>query len=427
MSSDLFDGTYDPLGAEESTEDQSGRQLEAPYTVNEVLLQLKTLVTEAFPYTVRVVGETSSLSIPASGHCYFTLKDEKAQLSAVAWKSTMQKLPFKLQNGMQIVCSGRLDVYPGQGRCQLVVTSIKPVGTGAYELALKQLEAKLRREGLFDQKRKRPLPPRLSRVGVATSLTGAAIRDFLNILAERCKHLDVVVAQTKVQGEGAAQDIVNAIELLNAQRETLHLDALALIRGGGSVEDLAVFNDEGVVRAVAKSQLPVVTGIGHEIDTSLCDLASDVHAFTPSQAAILLSPVKDSDCLTVLGDWKQRLARYVEQKVKVERDRLSVMRQNRIFTNPYEVLYEKRAQNLNEFETKLTTLIEKQVAVVEKRCAVVKEQLKGRDPKAILSRGYSFTRRLADHKILRSSEDVKPGQVIETTLSKGVIRSVIIE
>ncbi len=395
-----------------------------PVSVTNLLQNLKGVVESAFSGTLRVVGEVSTLSL--SKHCYFVLKDAGAVLSVSIWKSFYDKLPFKLQIGMKVVCTGRLNVYPPQGKVSLIVTNVEPVGVGAYQLALKQLEAKLRREGLFDPARKRPIPKMVRRVGVATSLNGAALRDFVVTLGKRCKRIDVVIAQTKVQGEDAANDVVKALRMLNDLAEPLKLDVIALIRGGGSVEDLWTFNLEPVVRAVANSKLPVVTGIGHEIDNSLCDLAADLHAVTPTAAAERIA-IEDSVFAATLDDWERRMNLRMEQRVKFARERLDSIAKSRVFTDPFETIYGKRSKLLDELEMRLTNSIERKIANVQRLCDVLKERLTGRDPKAILARGYSFTQRADDMKILRSPDDVKVGQVIETTLAQGKIRSVVIE
>ncbi len=391
------------------------------------------MVKRSFPSSLNVIGEISSFSETVSGFCYFTLRERnettkrEAQLSATTRSSVVRGLPFQLKNGLQVVCCGDLDVYSPQGKCQLIVKKIEPVGVGSYELAKKQIEMKLRAEGLFKPERKRPIPPIVARVGVATSQTGAALRDFLKILGRRSRRVDVVVAHTRVQGEGAAQEVVEALRLLNANKDKLGLDLIVLIRGGGSVEDLWTFNEEIVARAVANSRLPVVTGIGHEIDTSICDLAADLHALTPSDAAVRISRDDDDALSRQLDVMKSRMQTRMEQRLCSAYERLRFYEQSRVFNKPREVLYEKRVNLLNELEARLIRRVEQKVASVEKICEVLKERLVGRDPMAILSRGYSFTRRVDDMKIIRSPEDVVVGQVIETTLAQGKVRSVVVE
>ena len=409
------------------------RVLPNPVPITVLVDCLKSVVKNSFPTSLNVIGEISSLSATVSGFCYFTLKEKnettkkEAQLSAMARASVLKDAPFELKNGMQVICCGDLDVYSPQGKCQLVVKSIEPVGVGSYELAKKQIEMKLRAEGLFRPERKRPIPKMVARVGVVTSQTGAALRDFLNILGRRSKRIDVVVAHARVQGEGAAREVVDALQTLNENKDELGLDLIVLIRGGGSVEDLWTFNEEGVARAVANSRLPVVTGIGHEIDTSICDLAADLHALTPSDAAVQITREDDAALSKQLDVLNARMRDRIERRLQSSYERLRFYEQSRVFNKPYEVLYEKRVGMLDELEARLVRRVEQKIVSVEKKCDVLKERLVGRDPKAILSRGYSFTRRVDDMKILRSPEDVVVGQVIETTLAQGKIRSVVVE
>lgn len=394
-------------------------------SVGELTRLLKSVVEEIF-FDVCVVGEISNLSQPKSGHAYFTLKDETAQLSAAIWKSTTAKLKFDLRNGMQVVCRGRIEVYPPHGKYQLVATSVEPMGVGALELAFQQLQEKLAREGLFAPERKKRPPKIIRRIGLATSATGAAIRDFLNVLGRRTKRVDVVVAPTKVQGDGAARDVVRALTLLNDLRDELRLDAIALVRGGGSVEDLWTFNEEPVVRAIAASRLPVATGIGHEIDVSLSDLAADLHALTPSDAAARLVP-EDEAFVRALDDWSVRLRRGVERRIETANERLKRIAAARAFVAPAEVLTEKRRQRALDFERRLTAGVETALKKAELRTAEVAAKLDALSPLAVLGRGYSLTKRARDGRLLRSVDDAQVGETLETRVADGTVRSVVVE
>ncbi|MBQ2849150.1 MAG: exodeoxyribonuclease VII large subunit [Thermoguttaceae bacterium] len=394
-------------------------------SVGELTRLLKSVVEEIF-FDVCVVGEISNLSQPKSGHAYFTLKDETAQLSAAIWKSTTAKLKFDLRNGMQVVCRGRIEVYPPHGKYQLVATSVEPMGVGALELAFQQLQEKLAREGLFAPERKKRPPKIVRRIGLATSATGAAIRDFLNVLGRRTKRVDVVVAPTKVQGDGAARDVVRALTLLHDLRDELRLDAIALVRGGGSVEDLWTFNEEPVVRAIAASRLPVATGIGHEIDVSLSDLAADLHALTPSDAAARLVP-EDEAFVRALDDWSVRLRRGVERRIETAGERLKRISAARAFVAPAEVLTEKRRQRALDFERRLTAGVETALKKAELRTAEVAAKLDALSPLAVLGRGYSLTKRARDGRLLRSVDDAQVGETLETRVADGTVRSVVVE
>ncbi len=276
-----------------------------PLSVWELTSQIKDLLEAAFP-TVWVAGEVSNFARPQSGHCYLTLKDDRAQLRAVMWRGVAIRIRFDLHDGLEVICRGHLDLYAARGSYQLVIEDVVPKGMGALELALRQLREKLAREGLFDRERKRPLPAFVRRIAVVTSPTGAAIRDFLQVLGRRWRGADVLVVPVRVQGEGAAAEIAAAIETVNRlppeKGDILHLcaekqnvpffrpDCLVVTRGGGSMEDLWAFNEEAVVRAIAASRIPVISAVGHEIDVTLSDLAADVRALTPSEAAELVAP-----------------------------------------------------------------------------------------------------------------------------------------
>src|SRR5882724_2903513 len=254
------------------------------YTVSELTLGLKTVLEEAFP-AVWVEGEISNLRTPGSGHSYFTLKDEGAQLSAVLFRGRGRRVRFDLEDGMQVLVFGGLDVYAARGQYQLVVEMMEPQGLGALQLAFEQLKRKLEAEGLFDEGRKRPLPAFPRVIGVVTSPTGAAIRDILNIIGRRFGDLRILIAPVRVQGDEAPGEIIQA--LLNLQT-VAELDVVIVGRGGGSIEDLWAFNDEGVARAIVACCVPVISAVGHETDFTIADFVADLRAPTPSGAAELV-------------------------------------------------------------------------------------------------------------------------------------------
>ena len=301
-SYDLFSNLHDDPPPSEITDAPPA----APQvlTVAELTAQIKDLLEGSFD-SVWVAGEISNLSRPHSGHCYLTLKDDHAQIRCAMWRNSLMRVRFDLHDGLEVVCRGRLDVYAPRGSYQLIIESIEPKGIGALELALRQLREKLAREGLFDPGRKRPLPAFVRQIAVVTSPTGAAIHDFLQVLARRWRGADVLVVPTRVQGEGAAGEIAAAIAAAN--RLPLAIDCLVVTRGGGSLEDLWAFNEEAVVRAIHASRIPVISAIGHEIDVTLSDLVADVRALTPSEAAELVAPAAE-DILVRLRQTEKRMA-----------------------------------------------------------------------------------------------------------------------
>lgn len=277
------------------------------YSVSEISTALKRVVEDTFGQ-VRVRGEISGWKVAASGHAYLKLKDENAVLDAVCWKGVIGKMPFKPEDGMEVICSGRITTYPGRSNYQIVIDFMEPTGLGALMALLEKRKKQLQAEGLFDEARKRPLPfmPRV--IGVITSPTGAVIRDILHRLDDRFP-CHVLVWPVLVQGEGAAKQIAKAIEGFNSLTETSSLprpDILIVARGGGSMEDLWAFNEEIVVRAAAASQIPLISAVGHETDTTLIDYASDRRAPTPTAAAEMAVPVRHELSL-LLMDLHKRL------------------------------------------------------------------------------------------------------------------------
>jgi exodeoxyribonuclease VII large subunit len=259
-----------------------------PLSVGELTRQLRAAVEPRFR-DVWVAGEVANLRRQASGHVYFSLKDEDAVIGAVLWQSAARRVRFALEEGQEVVARGFVEIYPPHGKYQLVAQEVEPRGAGAAALLLQQVKERLQKDGLLDPARKRPLPFLPRRVGVATSPTGAALRDFLRVLHARFPGAPVLVAPCRVQGEGAAQSVVAAMRALCRAR----VDVVVVTRGGGSQEDLGEFNDERLARAIAACPVPVVSAVGHEVDVTVADLVADVRAATPTHAAQLVVPVRD--------------------------------------------------------------------------------------------------------------------------------------
>ncbi len=311
-----------------------------PLSVWELTAQVKDLVEAAFP-SVWVSGEISNFSRPQSGHCYLTLKDDRAQLKAAMWRPVASRVRFDMHDGLEVICKGRLEVYAPRGSYQLIIEEIEPKGMGALELAFRQLREKLAREGLFDPARKRTLPSFVKQIAVVTSPTGAAIRDFLQVLARRWRGADVLIAPVRVQGEGAAEEIAAAIGVLN--RLARPIDCLVVTRGGGSLEDLWAFNEEIVVRAIAASRIPVISAVGHEIDVTLSDLAADVRALTPSEAAELVAPAAE-ELFAELGQIQKRLTAALRSCALTARSRLDAIQRHHAFRRPFQLIYDLTRQ-----------------------------------------------------------------------------------
>ena len=393
-----------------------------PMTVDELTQQIKGLLEPSFR-SLCVVGEISGFST-TKGHGYFTLKDESSQIPGIIWRTALSKLPFTPENGMRVVCYGRLEVYARGGKYNFITNRMEPVGVGMWEKRLRELQLKFEKEGLFAPERKKPLPYFIRNVGVVTSRTGAALRDFINTLSLD-KGIGVVLAPTRVQGVGAAREIAAALRALNENATALELDAIALIRGGGSVEDLWEFNEEPSVRAVADSEVPVVSGIGHEIDTSLCDLAADVHTLTPTAAAHTIATV-NADFYLDIDDWSQRIRNVVERNLENALNRLSELSERPVFKDPSKVIWDRKIEILSQMESRLVRGIEASRDRHESRFREAVGRLEAMSPLAVLARGYSITRNLDTGKILRKASDVKNG-VIETRLDEGTLCSLVME
>jgi exodeoxyribonuclease VII large subunit len=387
-------------------------------TVSQLTAQIKNLVEDGFP-SVWVSGEISNFSRPQSGHSYFTLKDEQAQIRAVMWRGTTSKLKLNLADGLDVICHGHLDVYAPRGSYQLVVDQLQPKGVGALELALRKLREKLAAEGLFDRDRKRPLTTFPKQVAFVTSPTGAAVRDFLEVLRRRWRGVDVLIIPARVQGEGAAQEIVAGIRLAN--RLSPPPDVLVVGRGGGSLEDLWAFNEEPVVRAVAASRIPTVSAVGHEIDVTLSDLAADVRALTPSEAAERVVPSVE-DLSIRMRSIRDRMWAGVARRLSLSRTRLDAVASQRTLRRPFELVHD-RSRRADELAMRANSLVWRMLADRQSSVATLDGKLQSLSPLAVLGRGYSITQDATTGVVLRSTAKLRAGQEIITRFSDGIATS----
>ena len=317
--------TADPQVARLLAEEWPGDNAQA-MSVSELSLALKRTVEDRFGH-VRVRGEISGFKRAASGHIYFSLKDDNARLDAVMWKGGAARLPFAPEDGLEVVATGKLTTYAGRSNYQIVVESLEVAGEGAMMLLFEKLKARLAAEGLFAPERKKKLPALPRTIGVVTSPTGAVIRDILHRLADRFP-THVIVWPVLVQGEGAAAQIARAVDGFSAMPQNgpaTRPDLVIVARGGGSIEDLWAFNDEAVVRAVANCTIPIISAVGHETDTTLCDFAADLRAPTPTAAAEIAVPVR-SDLLQRVGQLGLRMANIVRKQVDLAAERLEAQR-----------------------------------------------------------------------------------------------------
>lgn len=369
------------------------------WTVSEINEAIQESLRRRFADEIGLIGEISNLARPRSGHIYMSLKDAHSQVRAVVWKNVAQRLVFQLKDGLSIRAWGRLEVYVPRGEYQLVLRRIEPEGIGALELAFRQLVEKLTNEGLFDPARKRPLPRFPRRIIVVTSPTGAAVRDFLHVVQRRWPAAEVLIAASKVQGEGAAREVAAAIALAN---QVAGASLIVLARGGGSLEDLWTFNEEVVARAIHASRLPVVSAIGHEVDVTIADMVADLRAPTPTAAGSLCVP--DVTEIRALVDRGQtRLGQALIVRTRDARRRMSELAERA-----------KRATD-------------RRIEVQRHRLSRLSAQLDALSPLGVLARGYSLTQRFDDGSIVRSAAAVSEGDLLRTRLARGAVISRVVE
>lgn len=390
-------------------------------SVSEVNGYTKSLLDEDVILSdVHVSGEISNLKRHSSGHMYFTLKDEKGQLSAAMFKWQCQYLRFAPANGMKVVAHGKITLYEAGGQYQMVTASLQPDGIGALYAAYEKLKAKLEEEGLFAQELKRPLPAMPQRVGVVTSKTGAAVRDIVNIITRRWPLCTIVLAPVMVQGDAAPPQIVDAIRQMNALDAC---DVMIVGRGGGSIEDLWAFNDEQVVRAVADSTIPVISAVGHETDFTLCDFAADMRAPTPSAAAELAVP----DMAAVhsfISDTAGRMTMLMNMRLRSLEERFKTASDRRCFSSP-EYLYEAKSQRLDIAVNRLVGSMSAINSHCRERLSAVSARLTALNPLAVLARGYSVVS--VGERIISSAGQLEPGDRIRIQLSDGIAAAEIIK
>jgi len=408
------------------------------YTVSQVTEIVKTALEVAFPQ-VWIEGEVSGCKKAASGHVFFNLKDDRSVIKAVIWQSTARKVAFDLKDGLQVVCRGKVSVYEPRGDYQLYVDLVEPKGKGALQLAFEQLKEKLRAEGLFDDKRKRKLPLRPRTIGVVTSPTGAAIRDILRILERRYARLHIVIYPARVQGEGAAAEIVEGIDALGSWPG---IEVLIVGRGGGSIEDLWAFNEEPVARAIARSPVPVISAVGHEVDFTIADFVADVRAPTPSAAAEMVIE-KEEAFAERIDALARRLGEILRFEIQHLRGDVDDLARHRIFQN-FEVRLANLARRVDDLETRGRNVLrsERQAIAEHKGAAALAAERLGNvlrrtvaehqaswerlsaalnalSPLAVLKKGYAIVWTDGGLRVARRIEEIAAGETVEVSFFKG--------
>jgi exodeoxyribonuclease VII large subunit len=386
-------------------------------TVSQLTRRIKGTLETTFG-RVWVTGEISNLRQAQSGHVYFTLKDAGAQIAVALFRGSARRVRIMLADGLEVVLSGRLTVYEPRGQYQIIAERVEPKGLGALELAFRNLREKLQREGLFDPAHKRPLPYLPRRIGVVTSPTGAAIKDILQVIGRRFSRANVLLAPVRVQGEGAAGEIAQAIETLNRIAE---IEVLIVGRGGGSLEDLWAFNEEIVARAIYASRVPVISAVGHEIDFTIADLVADRRALTPSEAAEIVLP-RWQDLVERLDGHRLRLVRGLRQALNEARGRVALAARSLAAQQPITMvrLYQQR---LDDLAQRAAVAVGHAMATARQRLAAAAGRLAALNPLAVLNRGYSIT--ATDGRILTDARDAPPGTEIATRLARGRLTSTV--
>jgi len=385
------------------------------YSVSQFTRYLRQLL-ESDPQLqdVWVTGEVSNLARPGSGHVYFTLKDESAALRCVIWRSAAARIRMTIQNGQAVEAHGAISIYERDGNYQLYVTALRPAGEGLLYQEFLRLKARLEEEGLFDEERKRPLPERPRRIGIVTSPTGAALQDMLNTLRSRYPLVEVVLAPAAVQGEEAPPQIVQALLALN--RLIPAPDVILVGRGGGSLEDLWAFNDERVVRAIARSQVPVVTGIGHETDFTLADFAADRRAPTPTGAAVLATPER-SELEEELITTRSRLDAALFGQLNTYRSRFDELSFRLGRLSPTWRIQNDR-QRLDQLNQAAGRAILHRLQLLRMAELGLGQRLANLNPVAVLQRGYAVVS-LEDGSLVRSVQQVYPGLAVTVRVVDG--------
>jgi len=383
------------------------------YRVSEITSHIKLLLESSFPY-IRVEGEISNFRPSSTGHYYFTLKDSEAVLSAVLFRNRIPQLTFKPQDGMRVVAGGQISVYPQRGSYQLICETLERSGEGDILAMLEERKRKLAAEGLFDSSRKKPLPLFPRRIAIVTSPTGAAIRDILQVLRRRNAGIDIVILPTPVQGEGADLSIAAQIQRANLFRLG---EVIIVGRGGGSLEDLLPFSSEAVVRAIAASEIPVISAVGHEIDISLADLAADIRAPTPSAAAEIVSKGRE-ELLHRVVSLKESLMQEMDHRIeniRVLLRQFSPENMERLMKNILQPYYFR----LDDAKERFILEFRKKLEDYKHRLELASTQLHASSPYEVLKKGYSIVRAKSSGQILRSAESTSPGETLSIQFYQG--------
>jgi len=377
------------------------------FTVSKLTFHIRKLLEEnEILQDVWVQGEISNLSRPASGHVYFTLKDANASLKCVMWKTSAARMNLPLRDGMEVEVHGKIGVYEPQGQYQLYADQIRPVGEGALYQEFMRLKAQLEAEGLFDPERKRRIPELPRRIGIVTSATGAALRDMLNTLRRRLPLVEVILAPSPVQGVDAPPALVKALNSPILQSS----DVIIIARGGGSIEDLWAFNDERVVRAVAASSVPIISGVGHETDFTLCDFAADLRAPTPTAAAELATQITIQDLAATVSSLQSQVSVFMLNTISAKQTQLSSITSQLRYLSPSRLI-QSESQRVDELSRRASSSAFNRIILESKHLEGTRKRLEALSPLAVLARGYAVVTRKDDRSVVsrvaQASDEMK--------------------
>ncbi|MEZ6127194.1 MAG: exodeoxyribonuclease VII large subunit [Planctomycetaceae bacterium] len=387
-------------------------------SVTELVTTFKEIVESTLP-AVCVQAEISNCKRSAAGHYYLTLKDEHSEIGAVIWKGAASQLEFRVQDGLQVLATGALQVYVARGTCQFNIQSLQLQGVGELERAFRLLRQRLDAEGLFDASRKRPLPKLPRRIALVTSPTSAAVRDMIQVMTRRWPAANIIILPVPVQGEGAASRIAKAIEFIARMP---NVDVVITGRGGGSLEDLWAFNEEIVARAIANCPVPVISAVGHEIDVSIADLVADRRALTPSEAGELVVPAVD-EFRQVLNTSATRMHAALRHQIERLTLQIESLASRNVFRRPMTLIDERRLL-CDELAERAERAVRLQTERLQQKLTATAASLDALSPLKVLSRGYSLTT-TADRNLVRRIDEVQPDTPLTTRVNDGLIHSTV--
>jgi exodeoxyribonuclease VII large subunit len=386
-------------------------------TVSDLTRRIKGAIEMGFS-NVSVQGEISNCKRHSSGHIYFTLKDEYAQIQAVVWRSRAAALLFTPQDGMKVVARGKITVYEVRGVYQIDVNQLQPLGAGELQLAFEQLKQKLAALGYFDPEHKKPIPPYPERIGIVTSPTGAAIRDIINIVSRRSPFVELILYPVNVQGSGASEEIAGAIKDFNT---FAGIDVMIVGRGGGSMEDLWAFNEEAVASAIYHSAIPIVSAVGHEIDFTIADFVADLRAPTPSAAAEMIIR-STGEMVEIVRNFYYTAEQIADNQISVHRERILTLLKSYSFNRPVDIL-RQRSQQMDELRRALVRVADHRMSIIRQQLLTLEKRIGSLNPDAVLERGYAMV--IRDGRIMTEAGSIRPQDEVDIKFHDGHLPATI--